>query len=172
MSDPTHCHVDLWSTITLAFSPTAVYLHSTPSYLNPSGYQPRGFGKSLVRTADEMDHRYAIGIGICAMLSVFSSALVALRFLLRYITRSIKWDDWCCLMALTFAYGNFVATIVSATFGRAGQHIAMYDNKSLVRFYNVRHVTAPLLLIRLGMLFKFPSSLAALKWVSDFEIHE
>ena len=85
----------------------------------------------------KINNRYVIAIGIASMMITISSTLVLLRFLSRYITKSIKWDDWCCLMSLIFAYGNLITTVLSATIGRSGYHIALYSAGRLRKIYKV-----------------------------------
>lgn len=82
--------------------------------------------------------RYVVGLGISALMIVISSSLVALRFVSRHITKSIKWDDWLCLMSLLFAYGILVITALSGTVGRAGYHVTVDTTHGLAKFYKVR----------------------------------
>lgn len=72
------------------------------------------------------------------MMIVISSSLVALRFFSRHIPKSIKWDDWLCLMSLLFAYGILVITALSGTVGRARYHITLNTTDGLAKFYKVR----------------------------------
>ncbi|PWY90617.1 hypothetical protein BO94DRAFT_593529 [Aspergillus sclerotioniger CBS 115572] len=86
---------------------------------------------------DQISPHYVVFIGVGAMMTFLSTASVAIRFVSRVLTISVKWDDWACLGALVFAYGFMITTVVVAIVGRAGYHIAQYDAHTLEKYLQI-----------------------------------
>ncbi|KAE8374945.1 hypothetical protein BDV26DRAFT_283842 [Aspergillus bertholletiae] len=86
---------------------------------------------------DHISHNYVIFLGIGSMMTFLSTLLVTARFLSRWFTWSVKWDDWACLGALIFAYGFLTTTALVATVGRAGYHLDQYNYSVLERYLQI-----------------------------------
>lgn len=73
------------------------------------------------------------------VMTFLSTCLVVTRFISRYLTISIKRDDWFCLLALIFAYGFLCTATLGATVGHSGFHITEYkDPLVLEKYFQVR----------------------------------
>jgi hypothetical protein len=86
---------------------------------------------------NHVSHDYIVFIGIACMMTFLSTVFVFLRFFARRISLSIGKDDWACLIALVFAYGFFITTVVVATVGHAGYHMVLYDPLQLETYLQV-----------------------------------
>ncbi|PWY68378.1 hypothetical protein BO83DRAFT_439260 [Aspergillus eucalypticola CBS 122712] len=72
------------------------------------------------------------------VMTFLSTCLVVTRFISRYLTISIKRDDWFCLLALIFAYGFLCTATLGATVGHSGFHITEYkDPLVLERYFQI-----------------------------------
>ncbi|GKZ63770.1 hypothetical protein AnigIFM50267_000053 [Aspergillus niger] len=77
-------------------------------------------------------------VSVTGVMTLLSTCLVALRFISRSLTLSIKLDDWFCLLALIFSYGLLCTTALVTTVGHAGIHIIQYkDPLVLERYFQI-----------------------------------
>ncbi|EHA23344.1 hypothetical protein ASPNIDRAFT_173895 [Aspergillus niger ATCC 1015] len=77
-------------------------------------------------------------VSVTGVMTLLSTCLVALRFISRSLTLSIKLDDWFCLLALIFSYGLLCTTALVTTVGHAGIHITQYkDPLVLERYFQI-----------------------------------
>lgn len=89
--------------------------------------------------SEHSHHLNVIFVAVTGLMTLLSTCLVALRFISRSLTLSIKLDDWFCLLALIFSYGLLCTTALVTTVGHAGIHIAQYkDPLVLERYFQVR----------------------------------
>ncbi|PLB54710.1 hypothetical protein P170DRAFT_346861 [Aspergillus steynii IBT 23096] len=87
---------------------------------------------------DHISPLYVVFLSITGVMTFLSTCCVIARFVSRYYTLSIKWDDWFCLLALVFAYGFLCTTALVATVGRSGFHLMQYtDPLVLEKFFQI-----------------------------------
>ncbi|RDK43710.1 hypothetical protein M752DRAFT_313575 [Aspergillus phoenicis ATCC 13157] len=93
---------------------------------------------SLTGLSEHSFHLNVTFVSVTGVMTLLSTCLVALRFISRSLTLSIKLDDWFCLLALIFSYGLLCTTALVTTVGHAGIHITQYkDPLVLERYFQI-----------------------------------
>lgn len=84
-----------------------------------------------------MEHKNQVLVAISALFTLLATIAVILRFISRRITMAVKWDDWFSLIALIFAWGCLVVTVLDATIARGGYNIQYYSAATLEKYLAV-----------------------------------
>ncbi|GKZ32108.1 hypothetical protein AbraIFM66950_001247 [Aspergillus brasiliensis] len=85
--------------------------------------------------SDHSAHLVITFVSVTGVMTLLSTCLVALRFISRSLTLSIKLDDWFCLLSLIFAYGLLCTTVLITTVGHAGIHVSQYKDPFVLERY-------------------------------------
>ncbi|KAJ5887304.1 hypothetical protein N7504_011351 [Penicillium tannophilum] len=81
-----------------------------------------------------IEYGNGIVVAITTIFTVLAIVAVILRFISRRISMSVKWDDWFSLIALIFAFGCFIVTLLDATIAHGGYDIEYYSAATLERY--------------------------------------
>lgn len=84
-----------------------------------------------------IEYGNGIVVAITTIFTVLAIVAVILRFISRRISMSVKWDDWFSLIALIFAFGCFIVTLLDATIAHGGYDIEYYSAATLERYLKV-----------------------------------
>lgn len=85
-----------------------------------------------------IEYENGIVVAITTIFTFLAIVAVILRFISRRISMSLKWDDWFSLIALIFAFGCFIVTLLDATIAHGGYDIEYYSAATLERYLKVK----------------------------------
>lgn len=98
---------------------------------------------SMISPVDLMpsgiEHGNGVMVAITTLFTFLATVAVILRFISRRISVTVKWDDWFSLIALIFAYGCFIVTLLDATIAHGGYDIEYYSAATLEKYLEVRY---------------------------------